>query len=216
MYFTLTQKQARQVDQIAMEQFDMPSILLMENAGSNAASFIHTKINPTDQVAILCGSGNNGGDGYVIARYLMNRGIQVQIICAKPIDELAGDAAINANIALKMQIPIIPLNALKKEHVVIDALLGTGFEGKVRKNLIPYIQACENKGKVFAIDIPSGLICDTGEPGNATVKADYTVTFVARKQGFENPSSEAYTGQVQVVEIGVPLEAIQLAAASEK
>ena len=96
-FITLTRKQVRDVDRIAIEQFAMPGVVLMENAGRNAAAIIAQQISHLDTVTILCGSGNNGGDGYVIARHLVNHDFTVQLICAKPIDQLSGDAAINAN-----------------------------------------------------------------------------------------------------------------------
>ncbi|HAI14404.1 MAG TPA: NAD(P)H-hydrate epimerase [Phycisphaerales bacterium] len=210
-FITLTRKQVRDVDRIAIEQFAMPGVVLMENAGRNAAAIIAQQISHLDTVTILCGSGNNGGDGYVIARHLVNHDFTVQLICAKPIDQLSGDAAINANIAMKMQIPLIELGALSPDHVVVDALLGTGFAGDVRKNLIPYILACNNKALVFAIDLPSGMDCDSGIAANVVVKADHTITFVGRKVGFDHPDSHQLTGKVHVVDIGVPEAAIDLA-----
>lgn len=211
MVRSLSRKQVRAVDRIAMEQFGIPGIVLMENAGRNAAAIIANHISSLDQVAILCGSGNNGGDGYVIARHLVNAGFNIQLICAKPVDELTGDAAINAHIAMKMHIPVIRLDELTPEHVVVDALLGTGFTGMVREPLIAFIKACENHPVVFAIDLPSGLDCDSGEPSNATVMADHTITFVARKLGFDQHGSHAYTGKIHVVDIGVPEQAIRQA-----
>ena len=208
---TLTRKQVRDVDRIAMEHFAMPGIILMENAGHRAASIIAQQISPLDTVAILCGSGNNGGDGYVIARHMVNSGFQVQLVITRLVSELTGDAAINATIAMKMQIPQITLDALTPEYVVVDALLGTGFQGDVRENMIPYINACQNKAMVFAIDLPSGMDCDSGLPANVVVKADHTITFVARKVGFDHPNSHHLTGKVHVVDIGVPEQAIDMA-----
>ncbi|MFG0248884.1 MAG: NAD(P)H-hydrate epimerase [Phycisphaeraceae bacterium JB051] len=208
---TLTRKQVRAVDQIAMEHFAMPGVVLMENAGRNAAMIIADQISPLDSIAILCGAGNNGGDGYVIARHLTNMGFKAQLICAKPVDDLSGDAAINADIAMKMHIPVLELEQLTHEHVIVDALLGTGFHGEVRETLIPYIHATENKAMVFAIDLPSGMDCDSGLPANVFVKADHTITFVARKSGFDQAASHAITGKVHVVDIGVPTQAIEMA-----
>ncbi len=208
---TLTRKQVRAVDRIAMEHFAMPGVVLMENAGRNAALIIAEQISPLDTVAILCGSGNNGGDGYVIARHLTNMGFKAQLLCAKSVDDLSGDAAVNAAIAMKMHIPVIDLDQLTDEHVIVDALLGTGFHGDVRESLLPYIQATQNKAMVFAIDLPSGMDCDSGLPANAVVKADHTITFVARKLGFDHADSHAITGKVHVVDIGVPTQAIEMA-----
>lgn len=210
MVITLTRKQVRAVDRIAIEQLGIPGIVLMENAGRNAAEIIGKQVSPLDQIAILCGAGNNGGDGYVIARHLVNAGFNVQLVCAKPPEQLSGDAVVNAAIALRMNIPVVTLDVLTPQHIVIDALLGTGFHGDVRPELIDYIQACQNKARVFAIDLPSGMDCDSGQPSNATVKADHTITFVARKTGFDAEGSHHFTGKVHVVDIGVPRRAIAL------
>ncbi|MEZ6044508.1 MAG: NAD(P)H-hydrate epimerase [Planctomycetaceae bacterium] len=171
------------------------------------------------QTYLICaGKGNNGGDGFVIARHLQSGGARVRILLFADPARLSGDALTNYEICKAADIPIEtfaadqfePLDlAAIREHLrradcVIDALLGTGARGEVREpfaTLIPIIN--ESARQIVAIDLPSGLDCDRGEPCGATVKANQTVTFVALKAGFANRESERYTGQVSVLPIGI-------------
>ncbi len=209
----LTREQIREMDRRAIEDYGIPGVVLMENAGRNAAELIRVNFRESDQpaaVCILCGRGNNGGDGFVIARHLSNAGLNVEIIlCADPA-KLAPDAKINHDIAYKMEIPIRPFAdsyaaaCVSRSQVVVDALLGTGFAGEGRPPLdraIELIKSADHALKV-AIDVPSGLDCNTGQPAAATVRADLTITFVAPKVGFA--SAADYTGQVLTADIGAP------------
>ena len=212
----LTRQQVRDFDRHAIEKWGLPGIVLMENAGRNAAGLIlealaHDRSGPDAEVAILCGGGNNGGDGYVIARHLHNQGIAVRLCAAKDPEELTGDARVNATVCAHLGIDIrteFDRARWARSRVLVDALLGTGFTGPVREplaRLIHEVNACSGP-YVVAVDLPSGLDCDTGEPAAATIRADMTVTFVDRKVGFDNPRSTAYTGEVKVVDIGVVAE----------
>jgi NAD(P)H-hydrate epimerase len=173
------------------------------------------------RAVVLCGGGNNGGDGYVVARHLTNAGMECVIYAAVEPRSLKGDARVQADIADRMGVPIEPITdqaALsscaqqwKNSNVSVDALLGTGFRGDVRPEMARVIEACNearrattNRGIVVAVDVPSGLDCDTGQAGNPTVKADITVTFVARKIGFKAPEARPYLGRVVVAGIGTP------------
>ncbi len=208
-----TREQIREIDRCANEEYGIAGIVLMENAGRNAAELIRANLKETDRpaaVCILCGRGNNGGDGFVIARHLFNAGLKVEIILFADPEKLAPDARINHDIAHKMKIQIRPFTAseaaacVSRAQVVIDALLGTGFSGKVRPPLdraIELINSADHALKI-AIDVPSGLDCNTGQPAAATVRADLTITFVAPKIGFARAAD--YTGQVLVADIGAP------------
>ncbi len=209
----LTREQIREIDRRAIEEYDIAGVVLMENAGRNAAELIRANLTETDQpaaVCILCGPDNNGGDGFVIARHLFNAGWMVEIVlCADPA-KLAPDAKVNHDIASKMKIPIHPFveteaaASVARARVVVDALLGTGFSGEVRPPLdraIELINSADHALKI-AIDVPSGLDCNTGQPAAATVRADLTITFVAPKTGFARAAD--YTGQVLTADIGAP------------
>ncbi len=209
----LTREQIREIDRRAIEDYGMAGVVLMENAGRNAAELIRASIKETDQpvaVCILCGRGNNGGDGFVIARHLCNAGLKVEIILLADPEKLAPDAKTNHDIAHKMEIPIRPFAesdaaaCVSRAQVVVDALLGTGFTGDVRPPLdraIELINSADHALKV-AIDVPSGLNCNTGQPAATTVRADLTITFVAPKIGFA--SAADYTGRILTADIGAP------------
>lgn len=220
----LTREQSRRIDRIATEQLGIPGVVLMENAGRNATAVIldclsshpPTRAQQTGPVVILCGGGNNGGDGYVIARHLYNAGVGVWIGSAKDTGELTGDAAINQRICANMGLPIHPLRTIEqldaaapvwsRAPLVVDALLGTGFCGNVRAPLDAIINRCNALAgpRIIAIDLPSGLDADTGQPTNATIRAAVTVTFVAEKIGFAQPTAQPYLGEVVVCGIGTP------------
>jgi NAD(P)H-hydrate epimerase len=225
----LSRDDVRRIDQLAIDKLGIPGVVLMENAGRGAADIILKVLRDElalapdkSSVAILCGGGNNGGDGYVIARHLFNAGAKVCIYTAVDRARLSGDAATNSNIAAHMNLPSRDLLTpqqilactpeLERCDLFVDALLGTGFRGDVRPELAAVIELsnrlapANGRRKVVAIDVPSGLDCDSGKPSNATVRADVTVTFVAMKRGFLNDAAKAYTGRIEVAGIGAPAE----------
>ncbi len=184
----------------------------MENAGRNAASLL-LELNPQRRpVAIVCGNGNNGGDGYVIARQLEIAGCPVQVW---PLTrDLTGDAAVNFEIVRRSHIPWFAdagiddasLSRLEQfDGWIVDALFGTGLNGPIHPPTDRVVTAINaSPAKVFAVDIPSGLDCDTGQPLGPTIRADHTVTFVAEKAGFTQPGAREWTGEVHVADIGAP------------
>ena len=207
----LSRAEVRIVDKMAIERFGMTGLVLMENAGRNAAEAID-KLAPKGEICILCGKGNNGGDGYVIARHLELLGRQVRIVsCFLPAD-LTGDAAANEQIAKYAQIPIVVaitpeevVAAIGAPFVVVDCMLGTGAFGNPREPIASAIRHANQLSSIrIAIDIPSGLDCDTGTVGEPTFVADQTLTFVAPKIGFAFSSAEPVLGKVCVLSIGVP------------
>jgi NAD(P)H-hydrate epimerase len=217
----LSREQVRRVDQIAIEQFKMPGIVLMENAARGVLDAILRWNLPHDSALILCGGGNNGGDGLAIARHLTNRGCNVTIgLCTDP-QKYAGDALINWQIAQAMKLPTFDVTPdafadhLRRNppQLIIDAIFGTGLSQPPR-DPFPQLATTINAAKiaVVAIDLPSGLDCDTGRPlGLEAIRATLTVTFVARKKGFAASGSDQFTGDVEVADIGCPREAIELA-----
>jgi NAD(P)H-hydrate epimerase len=210
----LTREQVRAFDKHAIEQLGIPAVVLMENAGRGAAQVLQS-LGIHGLVVICCGKGNNGGDGLVLARHLANAGVNtLSLLFARP-DDLSPDAAIQWNIVQKIGLPTqlwpdktvdeTKLAAiLAQEDWVVDALFGTGLTGPVRSPFDRVIDLMNTSpARVLAVDIPSGLDADTGEPLGATVRAEHTVTFVARKLGFAKPAAAAYTGSVHVVDIGI-------------
>ena len=228
----LTRAQIRQVDRLAIEELGIPGVVLMENASRSVAEAIlallgaELALEPAAaKVAVLCGGGNNGGDGYATARHLHNAGVAVALYAARDTAQLRGDAAVNAHIVRRMGMPVIPILGAGQVaahgprwgeyHVIVDALLGTGFSGEVRQPLAAIIEHCNAVAaqaggpKVVAVDVPSGLDCDSGQPAGATVRADVTVTFVALKVGFSAASAQPYLGRLIVAGIGAPEELIR-------
>lgn len=208
----LTRAQVREVDRLAVERYALPSILLMENAARGLADVATLMLHGIDfpTVLVVCGGGNNGGDGLAVARHLHNRAAHVHVIPTIDPERYRGDAAINWEVVRRMGIassrgPIVGLSP----HLIIDALFGTGLSGAVRDSEVQWIDLINaQQAPVLAADIPSGLDCDTGEPLGACVRATRTVTFVAEKVGFANPASRQYTGEVTVADIGAPRELI--------
>jgi NAD(P)H-hydrate epimerase len=211
---TLTRDEVRRVDRQAIAEFHVPGIVLMENAGRGCAELLQD-LGVTNRVVICCGKGNNGGDGFVMARHLENAGVTLEVLVFAAPDEIRGDAAVNLAV---LQAAATPLRffpetpqpdalhqLLPGADWIVDALLGTGFQGEVREPLRTVITAINRAGgRVLAIDLPSGLNCDTGLAEGPCVQARHTATFVARKRGFQNPASVELTGTVHVIGIGVP------------
>ena len=214
----LTREQIRRVDAMAIEELGIPGVVLMENAGRNAADHVARCLANTgaDRVVLFCGPGNNGGDGFVIARQLANRGIAVVVYLAGDPNRLSPDCNTNHAIVRKMGLAVSEIDSpesaakaaagLGKGDLVVDALLGTGFGGDVRSPLDALIRGINQAAKTLtvAIDVPSGLDCNTGQPANATIRADHTITFAANKIGFTKPEAKPYVGQVTVYDIGAP------------
>ena len=305
---SLTCEQCRAADRYAIEQLGIPGVVLMENAGRNAAELIEGWVRRRLRerverraasgergkresdigkshtlVSMVCGKGNNGGDGFVIARHLAIRGWAVAVDLVAAPASLAGDAAINYGIIERMGVPIRQLadpaaldeavTRWRQSVAIVDALLGTGFTGEVREPpsggltkrrtpplagiierinslranprvtgrsvplaACPPVQTLAGKLPVaqthnasaspratgglsasadpdvqpaapwiIAVDVPSGLDADTGTAAGSAVRADYTVTFLANKVGYQNKTARAYLGRVVVCDIGAPL-----------
>ena len=208
------------MDRLAVERYGMTGLVLMENAGRGAASVMRRTYGDLGRVAIFCGSGNNGGDGCVVARHLLNAGWGVRLVLCGDANRLTEDMAANLHIARRMEIPTVdaqtwealePIaSSIREDEIVVDALLGTGFRGTLRPpmdRLVRAINDCTKRAAV-ALDVPTGLDCDTGEWCDPTFAADLTITFVAPKIGFANPVAARCLGAVEVVDIGAPASLI--------
>jgi len=215
----VSRDELRAFDRSAIERFGVPGVVLMENAGRGAAEVALRLWPRARRVAILCGHGNNAGDGFVIARHLELAGREVRMLLAVPPARLSGDAAVMFGIVSRSGIPCRELappgddglaEALDDAELVVDALLGTGGIGPPRGGVAAAIAALAARRArprppaVLALDLPSGLDADTGRAAGACVRADATVTFVARKLGFDAPGAASFTGAVHVVGIGAP------------
>jgi NAD(P)H-hydrate epimerase len=214
----LTRAQVRNIDRLAVERYHMPGVVLMENAAIAAAGVAMQMVAPPKSALILCGGGNNGGDGLAIARHLHNRGLNVQIMTTADPAKYAGEAKINWEICQAMKLPTREATtdaiAESRPSLIVDAIFGTGLTQPPRPPFAEFATAIsKTTAPVLAIDIPSGLDCDSGMVlGSACVAATRTVTFVAEKIGFDRGQARKYLGQVIVADIGCPVELIAEAA----
>lgn len=219
-----TREQVRELDRRAIEEYGMPGVILMENAGRGAAQVAAEMLGTPagKRVVIFCGKGNNGGDGFVVARHLHNLGVKVGLVLAFQPEEIhpESDAGLNLNIAREMDLPmyvacraqgeIEAAGQEKDADLIVDALLGTGLTGQVREPYLSLIRLINAADKpVLSIDIPSGLDCDTGRTLGAAVRATRTATFVLPKIGFTKEDGPAHVGKVHVIDIGVPKELVE-------
>jgi len=213
----LTREQVRLIDKLALERYHIPGLVLMENASRAVADAIISMASVADaSVAIVCGGGNNGGDGFAVARHLHNRGAHVDLVLAAAPARLRGDALMNWQIVEAMGIENVDFHDSEdvvNAHavdIVIDALFGTGLSRQPDADMTKLIEVMNRSGlPIVAIDLPSGLDCDSGEALGACIRATRTVTFVAEKVGFANPASKQYTGEITVGDIGCPRELIE-------
>ncbi len=217
---TLTRQQSREVDRVAIERYGLSGLVLMENAGRGVVEVLLSmdpKLvgNADCSVMILCGKGNNAGDGFVIARHLEIQGVRSQVILLAPAEQLQRDARANFEILKHTNVPILEnpesigflgaSNPAGAGSWIVDAMLGTGAQGEPREPFDAAIRWVNSQpSRRLAVDVPSGLDCDTGVPAATTVRADHTCTFVAAKQGFTAPSASEFVGQIHVVSIGTP------------
>lgn len=219
----LTRDQVRRVDRLALLKYHISGLVLMENAGRNAAHIIHRECAGVSTATLVCGVGNNGGDGLVIARHLHNFGWAVRVLVVGDPSRMTPDTATNYKTVNAMNLSQCVttdwmechafLSAAPAGEVVVDALLGTGFSGEVRPPVDGAIRAIlmTRPRTVVSIDVPSGLDADTGFRGSAIVKADFTITFVAEKVGFESGEAQLFLGRVFVADIGAPFELTEAA-----
>jgi NAD(P)H-hydrate epimerase len=217
----MTRQQVRDFDRRAIQEYRVPGVVLMENAGRSAADLIEQHLIrpllPAPQrarVAVVAGVGNNGGDGFVVARHLHLRGHRVKVFLVGSPAKMTPDAKTHFTIIDKLALDIDSLTEqtlprlsamLAGFDLAVDALGGTGIQGPLTGEAALAVEQLSAAGiPVAAIDIPTGLDCDTGQAPGPAVRAALTVTFVAEKIGFQQPGAEAYTGQVFVADIGVP------------
>jgi NAD(P)H-hydrate epimerase len=216
----LTRAQVREIDRRSIEQYHIPGVVLMENAARAASDVACDMLddNCVGEVLILCGGGGNGGDGLAVARHLHNHGADVSLALTVDPQKYRGDALINWQIVSAMNLPWEPADpgkiASSKALLLIDAIFGTGLERAPRDPFPAIVAAVEqSRIPVLAIDLPSGMDCDTGQPLGACIKATRTITFVGEKAGFAQPAARPFLGEVSVGSIGCPPELIEHVAA---
>lgn len=213
-YVVLNREQSRMVDRLAIEEYGMSGLVLMENAGRGVTDVL-CRLGINGTVVICCGKGNNAGDGFVVARHLDLRGHAVRVLLWADPKELTGDAQTNYQILQKTSVPIIVFGNqhdpkrlaahLADAAWIVDGLLGTGARGEPRPPFDSVIDQLNTASPPkLAIDLPSGLDCDTGIAAQHTIRATETCTFVSAKPGFFLSEAEKYTGRLHILDIGAP------------
>jgi len=205
----LTAARMREADRRCIEEIGIPGAVLMDNAGR--ALFEVVSAGP---LGVVCGKGNNGGDGYVAARYALLAGLDTRVVSLVPLDTLSGDARLFCEVYQRLGGGIVvadtpealdaALESLQGCATLIDALLGTGITGEVRGLFRHAIEHWPKGPRTIAADLPSGLDADTGEPCGCAIRAHTTVTMAFAKLGFCNPAAREYTGEVLIADIGIP------------
>jgi hydroxyethylthiazole kinase-like uncharacterized protein yjeF len=211
-------EQMRAIDRWAIEERGIPGLDLMERAGAGVARAVE-RVAPDGAVLVLCGKGNNGGDGLVVARLLREAGRTVTVVSVAPPQELSGDARTNLE-RLPGEPPLRPSgvpwtqappkdgdadDVLRGNAVLVDALLGTGFQGEPRGAVAEAIEAINIVGgTVLSVDVPSGVDASTGVVVGPAVRASHTVTFHAAKPGLWINPGKAYVGELETIDIGIP------------
>ncbi len=196
-------QQCRELDRIAIQESGIDSYALMCRAGQASVDVLRKQWPSKNNILVLCGSGNNGGDGFVLARLLDQLGLAVEVYCTVAVSALKGDALKACQDAGKAGIEIkdaanakLLQQSLLSAQVVVDALLGTGISGTLRAAMVALIEQVNQANKpVLALDLPSGLCADTGMSLGATIKASVTLTFIAAKPGLFTGAAVDYTGE---------------------
>ncbi|MFA6379021.1 MAG: NAD(P)H-hydrate epimerase [Candidatus Omnitrophota bacterium] len=221
MHKAVSVSQAQKIDHLAIQKFGIPSLILMENAGRETAQEI-LKLGSKKRrarVCIFCGTGNNGGDGFVVARHLFNAGINVRTFLIGKPQNLKQDPATYYQILKKIGCPVKSirkvstevLKDLKKATVIVDAIFGIGLSRTIDEPFKSIINAMNQvKKDVISVDVPSGLDATTGKILGVCVKASCTVTFAVMKKGFLKNNGPRYAGKVIVSDIGIPRQAIDM------
>jgi NAD(P)H-hydrate epimerase len=213
----LNTQQMREADRRTIEDIGLPSIVLMENAGRQAVAAMEAAFDDlaTSHVAVLCGRGNNGGDGFVVARTLAQRGVQSTVFLLGAVADVRGDARTNLEVLGRVGLTVVEIsNAQDWElhfsevsecDLIVDAMVGTGFSGALSGLLETVVADVNGLGvPVVAIDLPTGVSADSHEVAGSAVEASMTVTLAAPKIPLVFPPADAYAGDLVIADIGIP------------
>jgi ADP-dependent NAD(P)H-hydrate dehydratase / NAD(P)H-hydrate epimerase len=220
--YLVSAEEIKKVDEAAIGKLGIPGIVLMENAGLRVVEMIENLLGEVrgKKIALFAGKGNNGGDGFVIARHLINMGAEVKVMLLGRVEQVTGDAKINLEILIKMGVKIFILDnenainvvrvALVYTDLVVDAIYGTGFKGMVSNQLgsiIEVINSCQKT--IIAVDIPSGVEASTGKVNGPCIKATHTITFSYPKIGLLLFPASKFVGQLEIANISIPETAVK-------
>ncbi|WP_418791570.1 NAD(P)H-hydrate dehydratase [Phosphitispora sp. TUW77] len=215
--YLLTAEEMQNLDRTAINELGIPGVVLMENAGLQVVKEIKEMIGEPrgKTITVFAGKGNNGGDGFVVARHLLNAGAEVKVLMFADINDITGDAKVNLNILQSMghnpysivnpnSLNIVKLSMVYTD-LVVDAIFGTGFRGAVSEHVGKIIEIINSSGNpVIAVDIPSGLEANTGQTHGTCIKASRTVTFAQAKIGLVIQEGPLYAGELIVADISIP------------
>ena len=211
----VTREEIKKLDEWAISELGIPRLVLMENAGRGVVSAVFSEIEKPRNVCVVCGTGNNGGDGFVVARVLAAANVDVTVFILSTRSVIKDESKLNLNILEKMSIPVLEMtdgssaeklaSALKNCDVIVDAIFGVGFRGSVDGIFAKAIDLINSSKKVVvSVDIPSGLDADTGSVGDHCVNARITATFTYPKRGmFPYPAMD-HVGKLKIIDIGIP------------
>lgn len=207
MVETISVAQARQADQFTTQTVGIPAMVLMERAALAATQRLFTEHFDLTRVLVFAGTGNNGGDGIAIARLLHLRGVAVTVMLTGAEAKASVETAQQLHILHYYGVPVVPATTVVGDYTtIVDAIFGIGLNRPVAGQFADWVQAINAApAAVFAVDVPSGLNGDTGEPQGATIQAQATSTFAYAKQGFVTAQGQQYTGKLFVEEIGIYL-----------
>lgn len=204
-----------EIDRRAQQEYGIPQSVLMESAGRSVAETILEDLSSpeSESVAIFCGKGNNGGDGFVVARYLAQEGSVGKLTVYAPAEDVIrrGAAYDNFKRLREMNLDVRPINefapGVEKITIAVDSVFGTGFKGELPEAIASIARHVNSKGvRVYAVDVPSGLDATTGEASKDCFRADKTVTFGLPKKGFYEKTGPEVSGSILVKDIGFPEE----------
>ncbi|WP_040213310.1 bifunctional ADP-dependent NAD(P)H-hydrate dehydratase/NAD(P)H-hydrate epimerase [Clostridium polynesiense] len=209
----------RKIDKYCIENLNIPGIVLMENAALKVMK--HLNIEENNKFSVVCGSGNNGGDGFAVARHLKALDKSVEVFLIGNSSRLSKDCRINYDILRNMGLKIKEISnvedftelkdSLQQSDIVVDAVFGTGLTRELEEPYLSVISIMnENSRYILSVDIPSGMESDSGEIKGNAIKADKTVTFELYKKGFINYKSHKHTGNIAVEDIGIPGKVIDM------
>jgi NAD(P)H-hydrate epimerase len=218
----LTAAQMREADRFTIEDIGIPSLVLMENAGRQVVAAIEAAYEPqlAGRVAVLCGRGNNGGDGFVVARTLLQRGVDTSVFVIGSLSDIRGDARINLDILGRLGVTVVEIgdeqswelhfSEVSQCTLIVDAILGTGLKSAV-SGMLETVIADVNASDIpiVAVDLPSGLSADTPHLPGDCISAAMTVTLAAPKLPLVLPPGELCAGDVVIADIGIPYEVIE-------
>ena len=214
----LNTQQMREADRRTIDEIGIPSIVLMENAGRQAVAAMEAAFEDlaTSRVGVLCGRGNNGGDGFVVARTLIQRGIETGVFLLGRVADVRGDARTNLEVLGRIGLTVVEIadaqgwelhfSEISECDLIVDAILGTGFNGQLNGLLETVVADVNGLGvPVVAIDLPTGLSADSPEIEGEAIEASMTVTLAAPKIPLVLPPADTYAGDLVIADIGIPL-----------